>query len=205
MNVVLGRIAMRLYGEHFVVLQNAISDLGATVTRGGLPNRRSPYVFFVQMVTSGVLCLRYARRIALACGDPRASRARLLRLASAGFFLMPAPHNLLATHYIHMLGGGLIFFSLWVLAMLYLVEARRRGLGGTFWFGMAVLQSGVLTYAFLFAVNSDYKQVAQGFGLLGLIGALVWATVALGHSVPAECFAPDSSTAAAHSRTPTTT
>jgi hypothetical protein len=34
--------------------------------------------------------------------------------------------NLTATHYIHVAGSAFIFFSLWVLTMLYLVDARRR-------------------------------------------------------------------------------
>ncbi len=178
----MGRIAMRLYGEDFILLQHAISDLGATVTRGGLPNRRSPYVFLVQMVVSGVMCLRYARVIARRDGEPRGNRVRLLRLCAAGFFLMPAPHNLPVAHQVHMIGSGFIFFSLWVLTMNYLTDARRRGLGGTFWIGMVVLQSTVLTYAFFFAIDSEFKQVAQGFGLLGLVGTLIWSTQAVARS-----------------------
>ena len=44
---------------------------------------------------------------------------------------------------------------------------------------MVVLQSTVLTYAFFFAIDSETKQVAQGFGLLGLVGTLIWSTQAL--------------------------
>ena len=95
---------------------------------------------------------------------------------------MPAPHDLAGTHFIHVTGGGLIFFSLWMLTMIYLANARRQGLGGTFWFGMVVLQSTVLTYAFYFAIDSEFQQAAQGFGLVGLIGTLIWTTQALARS-----------------------
>ena len=44
---------------------------------------------------------------------------------------------------------------------------------------MVVLQSTVLTYAFFLAIDSETKQVAQGFGLLGLVGTLIWSTQAL--------------------------
>jgi hypothetical membrane protein len=178
----MARIAMRMYGEHFVLFQHAISDLGATVTSSGLPNRRSPYVFLIQMITSGVMCLRYARHIVHSENNPRENRVRLIRLCAVGFFLMPAPHNLPATHHIHMFGGAFIFFSLWMLTMIYLCEGRKHGMGGTFWFGMIVLQSTVLSYAFMFAINSEVRQIAQGIGLCGLLGALIWSTQALAHS-----------------------
>ncbi len=178
----MARIAMWLYGEDFVFFQHVVSDLGATVTPGGLPNQRSPYVFFVQMVVSGVMCLRHARLIVRNDEESRRNRVRLLRLCAAGFFFMPAPHDLPATYPIHALGGGFIFFSLWVLTMIYLTDARRRGLGGTFWIGMVVLQSTVIPYAFFFAVDSESQLVAQGFGLLGLVGTLIWTTQALARS-----------------------
>ena len=184
-NLVMAKIAMRFYGEQFVLLQHAISDLGSTVTRNGYPNPRSPYFFCAQMVVSGIITFRYAKLLAEREGDRRALRVRLLRICGTGFFFMTAPHNLPVTHYVHMVGGGFIFFSLWVLTMIYLTEARRRGMGIGYWVGMTVLQAAVLSYAFLFAINYERKQAAQGFGLLGLILALVWVTQVLAH-VPAE-------------------
>jgi hypothetical membrane protein len=183
-NVVVTRIAMKLYGEPFVVLQHALSDLGATVTRNGFPNPRSPYVFVPQMVVSGLMTLRYATLVAQREGDPRAPRVRLLYLCSIGFFLMPAPHDLPVAHYIHMVGGGFIFFSLWMLTMIYLVEARRRGRALAFWVGMTILQATVLSYAFFFAIDHPQKQTAQGFGLVGLVATLTWITQSLAR-VPA--------------------
>lgn len=187
---------MRLYGEQFILLHHAISDLGATVTEHGLPNRRSPWVFAVQMIISGVMCLRYARRLAHPgprVANPHANdhRAWLIRMCAAGFFLMPAPHNLPVMHYVHMFGGGFIFFSLWMLSMIYLSEGRKRGLRKTFWVGMVILQATVLTYAFFFAINSPSKQFAQGVGLLGLLIVLTWASRMVAHTEPLVAELPD--------------
>ena len=44
---------------------------------------------------------------------------------------------------------------------------------------MIILQSTVLTYAFFFAINHEFKQVAQGIGLFGLLAVLIWSTQAL--------------------------
>jgi lipid-A-disaccharide synthase-like uncharacterized protein len=134
------------------------------------------------MIVSGVMCLRYARHIARSEDNPRENRVRLLRLCAAGFYLMPAPHNLPITHYLHMFGGPFIFFSLWVLTMIYLSEGKRHGMAGTFWLGMVILQSTVLSYALMFAIDSEVKQSAQGIGLCGLLTALIWSTQALAHA-----------------------
>ena len=175
---------MRLHGEHFVLLHHAISDLGATVTLGGLPNRRSPWVFAIQMAVSAVMCLRFARHLVRQSGNPKDNRVWLLRMCAAGFALMPAPHNLPVTHVVHMFGGGFVFFSLWMLTMIYLSEGRRRGHTGTFWVGMVILQSTVLTYAFMFAIDAAAKQIAQGVGLAGLLGALIWSTQVVARTEP---------------------
>lgn len=78
-----------------------------------------------------------------------------------------------------MFGGGFIFFSLWMHANIYLVEAKRSGKPGVFWIGMLVLQSTVLTYAFTFAIDWQHKQITQGIGLAGVIGVVIWSSMAV--------------------------
>ncbi|MFW5745533.1 MAG: hypothetical protein ACOC2D_19840 [Spirochaetota bacterium] len=178
-NLVLGRIAMRLYGDGFTYFHDAISDLGATLTRSGAPNPVSPYVFAVQLLSSAAVMAglsRHLRARGLARGS---SDVMLARLAAVGFLLMPAPHNEPVYHTIHMLGAGLVVFSLWVLAMRYLARCHRLGMVQGYRMGMAGLQGTVLPYALLFALGSPYRHVTQLLTVAALSAILIAATASL--------------------------
>lgn len=175
-NLVLGRIAMRFYGEQFTYFHDAISDLGATLTRGGSPNPTSPYVFAVQLVGSALVMAGLARHLRVRGLPLGSADVRLAQLAAVGFVLMPAPHNEPLYHTIHMLGAGLVVFSLWVLAMRYLLECRRLGMVHGFRVGMAGLQGTVLPYAAMFALGSEYRHVAQLLTVAALSAILIAST-----------------------------
>lgn len=178
-NLILGRIAMRFYGDEFTLFHDAISDLGATFTRSGEPNPVSPYVFAVQLVGSALVMARLGRHLR-SRGLPRSSAdVRLARLAAVGFVLMPAPHNEPVYHTIHMLGAGFVVFSLWVFAMRYLFECRRLGMAHGFRLGMAGLQGTVLPYAAMFALGSEHRHVAQLLTVAALSAILIAATGSL--------------------------
>ena len=183
LNLIIFRIASRLYGDQFIVFRDAISDLGATVTSTGLPNRQSPYVFVPGMVVSGIIMLVFARYLDRKHANGRSIRPRLARLCSAGFLLMPAPHNLPVCEQLHMTGAAFIFFAFWALGMGYLTDCRELGMHALYWIGMAVLQGTVVSYGVLFTINSPSKQTAQGFGVLGLISTLVVSTYALSRTL----------------------
>lgn len=172
-NLIVFRIATRLYGDQFIFMRDAISDLGATVTRTGHPNPHSAYAFIPGMVVSGIHMIVFSRYLKRMHQGDRSGRPRLALLAALGFFVMPAPHNLPVYHYMHMMGAAFIFFAFWVLSMGYLRDCKKLGMHGVYWVGMIVLQVTILTYAFLFAIDSPVKQVAQGFSLVGLIATLV--------------------------------
>ena len=175
-NLVLGRMAMRFYGEQFTYFHDAISDLGATLTRSGQPNPVSPYVFAVQLVGSALVMAGLARHLHARGLPRRAADVRLAQLATVGFVLMPAPHNEPVYHTIHMLGAGLVVFSLWVFAMRYLLECRRLGMVHGFRVGMAGLQGTVLPYAAMFALGSEYRHVAQLLTVAALSVILIAST-----------------------------
>ena len=175
-NVALSRLAMEFYPGDFVLTRDALSDLGAAVTRTGLLNPRAPYVFVPQMLLSAGVLLRLASHITSTGLRGHQARAPLARLAGAGFVLMIAPHDLPLFHYVHLVGTALMFFALWRLSMWYLGSIRRER-PGLFAAGQLVLQSTVLTYAVLFFLDSPHKQTAQAAGLAGLAAALILSTV----------------------------
>lgn len=175
-NAVLGHLAARFYPEEFALFRDAVSDLGATATRSGRANPRSPYVFAIQMVASSVAMLLLARHLYRRGFDRSSPDVRLAELAAVGFLLMPAPHNEAVYHVIHMVGAGFVVFSLWVCAIRYLAVAR--GYGHHAWHGFAtvLLHGGVLTYALLFALASPLKQVAQSVALIAVSLTLIVTT-----------------------------
>lgn len=175
-NLVLGHIASRLYADDFALFRDAVSDLGATATRGGRPNRHSPYVFTAQMVASSGTMILFARHQIHRGFHHASGEVRLSELAGIGFLLMPAPHNEPVYHVVHMVGAGFVVFSLWASSMRYLRTTRRLGHVVWYWIGMTLLQGGVLTYALLFALDSPLKQTAQAYALISISFTIVTST-----------------------------
>ncbi len=189
-NLVLGRIAMHAYGDEFTWFRDAISDLGATLTRSGAPNPVSPRVFAAQLVGSGVIMAALARHLRARGLERSATDVRLARLAAVGFVLMPAPHNEPLYHTIHMVGAAFVVFSLWVLSMRYLIRCRRSGMVKGYRMGVVALQGTVLPYALLFALGSQHRHVAQVLTVAALYATLLGATMALAREASRRSEAP---------------
>lgn len=158
---VLGILA---YGEPFLLSQYAISDLGATVTKHGLPNTSSRIIMTIGMLICSSLMLRV--------GLARSLRQQWVKrwlalLCAAGFFLFICPLDINYT--IHSIGAALIIGPLYLLDNCFLWEQRQHMPAIVFWLAQVILQTTVLTYAVAFTTTAAIKQISQKFCIAGLL------------------------------------
>jgi hypothetical membrane protein len=165
------------YSERFVFLKYALSDLGGIRTINGEKNVLSFSIFVTGMFLCAVFMAFICRRYV--CGldgevKNRRVKAVLCGLASIGFLIIMSPNDTM--HSLHVAGGALMFFSLWLLTIIFLCDATRRKDWMTVIFGHLFLQSTVLTYALLYFLQSSYRQTAQKAAVFGLILVLGFVT-----------------------------
>jgi hypothetical protein len=163
---------MLLYGEPYRVCVYALSDLGALVTRGGLPNGGALFFFDMDMILSGIATAGLAAEYRH-CRGIRNRRVKhaLACAASAGFFATTIPHDVL--HVAHGIGAGFMVGSLWGLAIVYAAETVRT-VGPEFAvLCHVVLHGTVVSYAVQFAADVPSKQLLQKLAVVGLYSTLL--------------------------------
>ena len=165
-------IAMMVFGEAYRFWQYPYSDLGATETANGYPNRVSVIVFVTDMFCIGII---------LAVISVVSSRDRLLPhrgvrsvfAASGAFgaFVATFPHNLYPIQ--HTLGSAFLVGSLWVLSVFAIVDVGTLVSGIAARWLHAVLHITVISYAINYVLDTLIKQVFQKFAVFGLCAVLL--------------------------------
>ena len=92
-------------------------------------------------------------------------------MISAGFFLGIAPCDIL--WFLHTIGNGIMTGMLWILIMIYLYQGFYDEQRPVYFLNLVILQVFLLPYAFLFAINSGYKDIAQKFAFFGVFAMLL--------------------------------
>lgn len=165
LTVILGIL---LYKDRFDLWNFAISYLGGIHSLSGQENLASYLAFNVGMI----VCAMLSHRISQLFHHTRhLHHQRFYRLlfefCATGYIIMLMPHDVSDT--IHSFGAGIVFGSLWLyciftLGFLYDVIERWK------FFGCHILlQSTVLTYAFMYFTGSGLKQNFQKFAIVGLL------------------------------------
>jgi len=165
------------YSERFVFFKYALSDLGGIYTVNGNKNIPSFSIFISGMFLCAVFMALICRRFIQGRDGGEKNRhvkTALSGLASAGFIIIMSPNDTM--HAVHIAGGALMFFSLWMLTNVFLIDAARRKDRMTVVIGHLFLQSTVVTYALLYFINSPFRQTAQKAAVFGLILVLGFVT-----------------------------
>lgn len=167
--VIVGSIALGIvfYREPFRFLAYPLSDLGATVSEHGFPNRVSNVFFDLGMIVGGLIMLTIARGLKSGAMPHREPKRVLSLVAALGFFVITFPYNINDT--IHMIGGAALIGGLWGLTVLLLFELRQLIGKGRFWIMQILLQGTILPYALLVALDIPIKQAFQKPAVLALI------------------------------------
>lgn len=156
------------YSEPFHLWRSAFSELGETVTSTGSPNVVSRLIFSAGWIACGLVMLmigvRYGRRAHLRL---HVIKSGLASLGGVGFLIAIAPNDL--NHLLHSIGMGTAVGVMYFFAVILLFELRPRLSRAVFSTNILLLHVVVLTYAAAFFANSDYKQMAQKFCILGLL------------------------------------
>ncbi len=161
-------LALLLYAEPFHLWRNAFSQLGETVTVSGARNVAARLVFSAGWIACGSVMLMIARRY-LRNRELRfrAIKGVLALFGGIGFFLAITPNDL--NHLLHSIGMGMGVGVMYFFAVILLFELRPRISRWVFFANITLLHAVVLTYAAAFFADSDHKQLAQKFCILGLL------------------------------------
>ncbi|HDJ34610.1 MAG TPA: hypothetical protein ENF21_11015 [Bacteroidetes bacterium] len=154
-------LGMLTYGENIVIRDHAVSHFGRLYTRRGDPNYLSLLIFALGMTASSMICFHISRHL----GKPL--HQLFFRLCGAGYILLIVPCDLYNP--VHTLGGTLVVGSLWFFTVFNLHDLYHLIPRVRFFLYQSILQGTVLPYAFLYAIGSPDKQLAQKFALAGLI------------------------------------
>lgn len=157
-------LGMLTYGEKIEFRDHAVSHFGRLYTRGGNPNYLSLLIFALGMTASSIICFHVSRHL------EKPFYQRLFRLCGTGYILLIIPCDLYNP--LHALGGALVVGSLWFFTVFSLHDQYQKIPKIRFFLYQLILQATVLPYAFLYAVGSPDKQLAQKFALAGLIVVL---------------------------------
>lgn len=160
-------LGMLVFGEAFLFWEYPFSDLGATVTENGFPNRPSMIIFITTMIMGSIIFFVLAFFFAFDKSIVgRGIRAVFCITGAVGMLIATFPHDLYNLQ--HSLGSGFFVGSLWALCLIFLIDlARYRSKIDAARLHL-VLHTTVVSYAFLFLIDSPSKQVFQKFALVGL-------------------------------------
>jgi hypothetical protein len=164
--VVTYALGILAYGEPFLFFQYAISDLGATVTKHGLPNTTSRIIMTIGMLICSCLMLRIGLYQGRNLRHQRVKRW-LAVLCAAGFLFFVCPMDINYT--IHSIGAGLMIGCLYLFDNCFLLEQRNFMPALIFWLSQGILQATVLTYAAAYFANALIKQISQKLCIAGLL------------------------------------
>jgi hypothetical protein len=149
------------YGEKFRFWDYAYSYLGMIRTPGGNSNTISFIIYDLGCLLNSYICLKIGNNLT----------GRLLRtifkICAAGYLLLMLPCDVMDNF--HSIGGAMVFGSLWFFSMISIIDIYRSGRKFTSVTYIVILNATVLPYAFLFFIQSPYKEIAQKPALLGLI------------------------------------
>jgi hypothetical protein len=149
------------YGEKFLLWEYPYSYLGMIKTPGGNGNTLSFIIYAAGCLMNSILCLKIS-------GNFTGRLFRILfRICATGYLLLILPCDVLNT--IHSIGGALAFGSLWFFSMISIIDLYQLGKKLNALLYNILLNTTVLPYAFLYFVQSPYKDIAQKPALLGLI------------------------------------
>jgi hypothetical membrane protein len=165
-------IAIFLYGEPFHFWQDALSDLGCTVTRMGNPNRASRWVFAIGMIIESLILMGIQNEYATGQQFRNQRIKRSLALFGAGGFIvavLPNDHY----HTLHSIGTGVVVGALYFFAMIYHFELSRRLTRVKFVLDLILLQVSVFPYAVSFFWDWTSKQAFQKLCIIGVFYILL--------------------------------
>ena len=170
--------SMLFYGEKFLFWKYPLSALGAYHTPNGVSNTVSMLIYGAGFIFCSVVFLKAAAYYRRNDSVPfRNAKLKLCYMISAGFFLGIAPHDVIWV--LHTIGNGIMTGMLWILIMIYLYQAFYPEQKPVYYMNMILLQVFLLPYAFLFAIDSDYRDIAQKFAFFGVFGILLIAAGAV--------------------------
>ncbi len=161
-------LGILLYGETFSFWNSAFSDLGSTVTPGGVSNSLSSIIFIIGMLISSFVFFKISQQFKT---DPDIlhyrQKQQLSLTGGIGCFIFICPYNI--NDDIHMIGAALMVASIWAIGTLLLIEARKFVQKEKVLLLQTILQGTVLTYAFTYFADMAVRDIAQKFAVLGLI------------------------------------
>jgi len=140
--------AILFYGSNFQLLYYPFSYSGATLTKDNLPNLISYYLFTAGMVLSGIVMLFL--NVFYINHKPKKILKIIFTASGAIGFIITAFSPINIYHKMHVLGSWLAVFSLWMIAMVYLVEVRNKTKITYFIFLHFILQIPMIIYAITF-------------------------------------------------------
>lgn len=149
------------FGEKFSFRDHAFSYFGRITTPNGNSNTLCFLMFVMGILLSAWICFRISHIM-------EHSRSHwLFWLAGVGYVVMLIPCDLYNPG--HMIGAALLFFSLWLFSTLHLLRLRTFSGWLKFIFYQLVLQGTVLSYAYLYFIDSPEKQIIQKIAIAGLV------------------------------------
>ncbi len=161
-------VALFFYRDPFSFWHTPFSRFGQILTEEGRGNLLSRLVFSAGLIASGVAILligvRYVVNRAL---RNRSVKAFLAFVGSIGFFVAITPNDL--NHLWHSIGMGILFGTMFFFALFFLVELRSSIPHWVFYWNTFLLLASVLSYAGLFFIDSEFKQMAQKGCVIGLL------------------------------------
>lgn len=164
-------LALVFYREPFLLLRDAFSELGETVTPEGHSNTMSRLVFSMGWLVCSVLMVQISYRYGRTREMKNAAFKRwLAMLGGVGFLVAITPNDV--SHLLHSIGMGLVVGVTYVFGVLFLVELKAEIGSLTFLSTMLLLQITVLTYATAFFLDASIKQAAQKLCVIGLLVAV---------------------------------
>lgn len=169
-NVATILLSILLFAEDFSFWKHAVSDLGTTVLEDGKTNYKSAFIFSVGMILCGIVCVQIYKALYAFSIRQKKLKIVLLKFTSLGYFVIVTPYNI--SNIIHSLGASLVFGSLYLLAVVLLLEVKDQGKKAKFVFYQVLLQATVIPYAVLFFLYLPARQSAQKFAVAGLILSL---------------------------------
>lgn len=162
-------LGMITFGEPYSFYKHAYSYFGRIRTPNGNSNILSFLIFSCSSILSAYICLHIDRIL------HGGYNHNLFKICAVGYLLMLTPCDIYNP--LHMVGAAIVFASLWLFAVIRLVQLIPSTGIIKFIVYQLVLQGTVLPYAFFYAIDSPAKQMVQKIALFGLIAALKFTVI----------------------------
>jgi hypothetical protein len=159
--VIIFIIGALTYGEKFRFWDYAYSFLGMIRTPGGNQNTLSFIIYAIGCLMNSFISFRISNNLTV-----RTFRI-LFKICGIGYLLLMLPCDIINS--LHSIGGAIAFGSLWFFSMISIIDIYLIGKRFYASLSFILLNGTVLPYAFMFFIQSPYKEIAQKPALLGLI------------------------------------